>query len=231
MLKLIFIDIDNTLLDFDEYVKTTLKDGFSHFGLKQYEPPMYDTFKSINDKLWLQIESGKLTFERLKEIRFNLIFDELGIEFNGPTFETYFREQLNESAIPVSGAYNMLNELSKNYILCAASNGPYAQQIHRLELANMDKYFSFIFVSEKVGVSKPHPGFFDYAFNEINSKRLDKITPEECLIIGDSMTSDIAGGRNYGMKTCLYRRDTSKHIDSNMVDYIIDSLDEITANL
>ena len=53
-------------------------------------------------------------------------------------------------------------------MLCAASNGPYAQQLHRLEIADMRKYFSYIFVSEKVGVSKPATGFFDYAFREVN---------------------------------------------------------------
>ena len=30
--------------------------------------------------------------------------------------------------------------------------------------------------------------------------------PADCVIIGDSLTSDMAGGRQYGMKTCYYRR-------------------------
>lgn len=43
-MKAVFIDIDNTLLSFSEYVKQTMKSGFTHFGLKQYEPYMYDIF-------------------------------------------------------------------------------------------------------------------------------------------------------------------------------------------
>ena len=65
-IKVIFIDIDNTLLDFDEYVKETMKNGFKHFSLKEYQPYMYDIFTQENNKLWLQIEKGELTFQELE---------------------------------------------------------------------------------------------------------------------------------------------------------------------
>lgn len=206
MIKLIFVDIDNTLLDFDAYVRNTLKIGLKKFGLRPYEPWMYDVFTRVNQKLWWRIEEGTLTFEHLHDIRFNMVFEEIGIDFDGITFENYFRYELNNSAIPVEGAYEMLEELSRDYILCTASNGPYNQQVHRMEISHMDKYFDYQFVSEKNGASKPAKEFFDYAFNEINSDRNDRIKPQECLIIGDSETSDMAGGINYGMKTAYYMR-------------------------
>ena len=55
-MKLILIDIDNTLLDFDAYIRQTMEEGFAHFGLRPYEPWMYDVFHRENNKLWRQIE-------------------------------------------------------------------------------------------------------------------------------------------------------------------------------
>lgn len=99
-MKAIFIDIDNTLLDFDAYVRESMRAGFARFGLRPYEPWMYDIFVRENDKLWQAIERSELTFARLQEIRWNTVFRALGIEADGIAFERYFREALHESAIP-----------------------------------------------------------------------------------------------------------------------------------
>ena len=74
-MKLIFFDIDNTILDFDEYVRQSMRDGFNKFNLKEYEPWMYDVFTTENNKLWKKIEEQRLDFEELKTIRWNIILD------------------------------------------------------------------------------------------------------------------------------------------------------------
>ena len=226
-MKAIFLDIDNTLLSFDEYVKHSMEEGFAHFGLKKYEPGMYETFTKVNNTLWQRIESGTLSFSELEKIRWNQVFQALDIAFDGVVFEKYFRKSLYESAIPEEGAYELLNDLQRKYILCAASNGPYDQQVHRLEIADMKKYFDYIFVSEKLGASKPSPMFFDRAFEEMNKDRKTIIMPEECMILGDSVTSDIEGGLRYGMKTCLYRRNKKISVPENVI--VVDTLREFVA--
>ena len=70
----------------------------------------------------------------------------------------------------------------------------------------MKPYFDYFFISERAGAAKPSREFFDYAFHELNGNRPNPILPQETLIIGDSLSSDIAGGLQYGMKTCYYRR-------------------------
>ena len=87
-----------------------------------------------------------------------------------------------------------------------ASNGPGEQQVHRLEIAGMKKYFDYIFVSERIGASKPSKVFFERAFVELNAGRKEIILPEDTVMIGDSLTSDIAGGQAFGMEVCLFRR-------------------------
>ena len=167
-MKAIFIDIDNTLLDFDAYVRTTMEQGFAHFGLPAYRPEMYHTFTAENNKLWRQIEEGTLTFAELQKIRWNNVFAALGIHFDGPAFEHYFRAALHESAIPVPGAMELLQSLSGRALLCVASNGPYEQQLHRLEIGGMKQYFDYFFISEHAGAAKPAPAFFDYALSLIH---------------------------------------------------------------
>ena len=229
-MKLIFIDIDNTLLDFDAYVKQTLEKGFERFNLIKYTPEVYTTFTHENNKLWHRIEDGSLTFQELEKIRFNIIFKALGITFDGPVFEKYFRSQLYDCAIPVEGSLELLRRLSKDYILAAASNGPYDQQLHRLDISGMKEFFPYIFISEKAGASKPDKAFFDYAFDVINQNADSSIDPAECLIIGDSLTSDMEGGRRYGMKTCFYMR-KPMDLSDHKLDAIVTSLDEISADL
>ena len=140
--------------------------------------------------------------------------DEVVLDFegfvDGIAFERYFREALHESAIPVPGAHELLEQLHGRFLLCAASNGPYAQQVHRLELSDMRKYFDYLFISEKIGVSKPSRAFYDAAFAELNAGRAEPIRPCETLMLGDSPTSDMAGGLQYGMRTCFFRRHPDK---------------------
>ena len=229
-MKAIFIDIDNTLLDFDAYVRTTMEQGFAHFGLPAYRPEMYHTFTAENNKLWRQIEEGTLTFAELQKIRWNNVFTALGIHFDGPAFEHYFRAALHESAIPVPGAMELLQSFSGRALLCVASNGPYEQQLHRLEIGGMRPYFDYFFISEHAGAAKPAPAFFDYAFRELNENRSVPILPQETLIIGDSLSSDIAGGLQYGMKTCYYRRPGAPAAPAG-VDYTVTALSRIPALL
>ena len=157
-MQMIFIDIDNTLLDFDAYIRQTMREGFAHFGLKPYEPYMEAVFHRENGKLWRQIEQGTLTFRELEEIRWNNVFRALNIDFDGQVFEKYFRAALYDSAIPVDGAIELLEALHGKYPLAVASNGPYDQQLHRLELAGMKRYFDWFFISERLGASKPEIG-------------------------------------------------------------------------
>ena len=81
LLKVVLIDIDNTLLSFTGYVKEAMREGFSFFGLKPYTEDMFPVFERINNSLWRQIEQGTLSFEELEKCRWNLIFKELGQRF------------------------------------------------------------------------------------------------------------------------------------------------------
>ena len=65
--------------------------------------------------------------------------------------------------------------------------------------ANIAKYFQGIYLSEEVGHVKPERIFFDACFAEISD-----FDPSAAIIMGDSLTSDIQGGINAGIRTCWF---------------------------
>lgn len=223
-IKAIFLDIDNTLLDFDECVRRAMVEGFAKFGLKPYEDWMYPIFVKINNKVWEQLENKELTFEELLHTRWQQVFDAIGIDFDGYTFEKYFVDYIYHSAIPVAGAEEILQYLQGKYILCAASNGPYRQQCNRLTKANMLEYFDHIFISERLAAVKPTVAFAEKALAEMQ-KVGHNFAFEEIMVIGDSLSSDIALGKNCGMQTCLFNREGRIH--EAQVDYEVTSLEAL----
>ena len=101
-MKLVLIDIDNTLLDFDAYIRRTMEEGFAYFGLRPYEPWMYDVFHRENNKLWRRIEEGTLTFPELEKIRWNNVFAALDMDFDGldAPMRSEMKNQSKKSFIP-----------------------------------------------------------------------------------------------------------------------------------
>lgn len=227
MIKVVFIDIDNTLLSFTGYVREAMREGFSFYGLKPYTEAMFPVFEKINNSLWRQLEQGTLTFEELIKCRWDLIFKELEIDFDGIIFEEYFQKRLFNSAVPEDGAEDLLKYLSRKYTLCAASNGPYEQQMNRLRVGKMRDYFSYCFISSQIGAQKPSRQFFDHCFRILREAEFPGLIPEEVIIIGDSISSDISGGINYGMQTCLYQKNMIYERSDCEANHVVSSLSEI----
>lgn len=227
MIKIVIFDVDDTLLSFSGYVKEAMKKGFALYGLREYEDYMYDVFKRINDGFWKRIEQGTLMFEELRDIRWNTIFKELDIDFDGKMFEDFFRKELFSSAILEPGVMELLDYLKTRYVLCVASNGPYEQQINRLKVSGLYEYFEGCYISSMVGAQKPEAQFFEYCFKDLASKGYSDIAPGEVMIIGDSMSADIGGGKCYGLQTCLYSKNGRTKEDAPEADYIVNKLTDI----
>ena len=110
--------------------------------------------------------------------------------------------------------------LKPKYTLCAASNAPYDLQMSRLNLSGLIKYFDYIFISEKIGHQKPTKQFFDFCFNAIGNPQKQQV-----IIIGDSPIADMAGGKNYGIKTCWFDKfGTDKKVNA---DFYITKLEQL----
>jgi len=198
MFNTVFLDIDNTLLDFDKCAKDSIKKACEYFSLG-YSEKLFREFIKTNDMLWSMIEKRTLNKDELHKIRFDLVFKDAEINFDGQTFEKKFREFLRESHEKVDGADELLSYLVEKYRIYAVSNAAHKEQATRLKKAGLDKYFSGVFVSDEVGAQKPNKDFFDECF-----KRIPNAKPNETAIIGDSLTADISGGKEYGLFTIWF---------------------------
>ncbi len=225
MVKYLLIDIDDTLLDFDKNASIAVKMAFEKVGLT-YKEEYGPWFLKINDGLWRMIENKELTRKGLHERRFKDVLREFGLVGDGELIEKLFREYLFSLAIPVEGALDMLKYLSEKYVLCAASNAIYLQQINRLEMAGMYGYFHKLFVSEKIGYNKPSKEFFDVCFLE-----LDGATVENTVMIGDSLNADIKGACDYGLRAIWFNKKKQKEPQDKKYFAMIERLDEISKYL
>lgn len=213
------VDVDNTLLDFKLCSFHSMRSACEDFSI-HFEKSMFDAFYRINTGLWHEIEKGDLTVEKLFEIRWNVIFKELGVKgVDGVEFEKDFHKYLNVSAVKVEGADDALDYLSKKYEVCVASNAPARQQQERMRRAGLDKYISRYFISEELKASKPDKEFFDKAFSTLN------ISPNEAVMLGDSPTADVAGAKAYGLKTVFFDAENAGNIAG--ADFVIKKLVEI----
>lgn len=226
MIRAVLLDIDNTLLSFDGYVSEALREGLPLFGISEYRDGMEQIFHEVNNRLWHQLELGELNYEQLYGQRFNRIFEAMGVTGDGPAFEKYFKNKLRESAVVIDGAREMVEYLSSRYILCAASNGPFDQQKNRLKVCGLLPMFRYLFISEDIGASKPDSAFFERSMERLNADGLN-ITPDECVMIGDSLTSDMTGGIAFGMHTIFFDLKNKGTTDGMPVDHMVSQLSDV----
>ena len=193
---IILMDIDNTLLDFDAGTRDSLAALLAAFGL-ELTTERENRFHQINNRFWTAYEHGEIPKSAIFERRFAEFLGELGIETDPLEANEQFAKGLRESAVLMPGCMELLDALKGRCRLFAVTNGVVTTQTPRLEKAGFGAYFERIFISEAMGCKKPEKAFFDKCFDVIGP--VDK---DRCIILGDSLTSDMQGGRNAGITTC-----------------------------
>lgn len=220
MIKTVFLDVDNTLIDFNASAYESMKQAFRYFGLP-YDSNTFPTFLRINNQLWQLIEEGKLSKEEHSKIRWNTILKELRIEFDGIVLEEKFVEGLNNIAIEMEGATELVSYLTQKYTVCLTSNAPYNQQMNRLKLCGLDMYPNAIYISEKIGYRKPNKAFFEFCLQD------QKVKANETIVIGDSLHADIFGAKSCDIKTIWLNPEHNLPTLEIKPDFTVESLFDI----
>ena len=220
MIKAVILDVDNTLLDFNLSAELAIKDGFSELEL-HFSDRVMPEFLRLNEILWHKIEKKEMTREDLHAVRWKTIFSALGINADGLKMEQLFLKYLKEHAIPVDGAVDLVKYLAKKYRLFTASNAPYLQQVNRLTISGIMPYIEKIMSFESQGIYKPQKEFFAQCLTEILPAKQDEI-----VLIGDSLTADMRGGRDIGVTTVWFNP-TGKTAPDGLCDFTVKSLSEI----
>lgn len=220
-IKVVLIDVDDTLLDFRLCSQADIRHCLGLYGIP-YSDHLFETFEKRNNRYWQDIEAGLLTVERLREIRWVNIFKELGIDADGLSFEKDFIKHLKDFAIPVEGAVELMQYLHSKYRVFIVSNATHEQQNKRLADAGLDGYADAFFTSLDIGYVKPTKEYFDACF-----ALLPDVKPSETIIIGDSLTADIKGASDYGIHTCWFNKYHKKAPEGLSIDLTVEHLRDI----
>ncbi len=196
MIEFLFLDLDDTILDFKKAEGIAIRKTMAEFGADPTEENAA-RYSAVNDLHWKALERGELTREQVLTGRFRMFFGELGIEVDAEKVARTYEKHLSTGHWFLPGAEEAVKEkLFGKYRLFLASNGTAVVQQGRMTSADLYPYFEQAFVSQELGHNKPSKAYFEAAF-----ARIPGFDKSKCLMVGDSLTSDILGGKNAGLRT------------------------------
>lgn len=224
MIKYLLWDIDATLLNFKKAEYFAMREGFREFNIAIDESEIKN-YNLINDKYWKRLEKGEITRETVLHGRFREFFDGLNIEYNDKLiydFNKFYQVALGNNIFFNDNAKETLKALEKTYKQYAITNGSIVAQKGKLKKSGLDKIFDGVFISEEMGIDKPNKEFFDIVFENIGST-----DTREYLLVGDSLTSDILGANNAGIKNIWYNPEKKEKNLDVIVNFTIYDLREV----
>ena len=224
MIEFLFLDLDDTILDFHKAERIAISKTIREFGVEPAEE-ILQLYHGINKWHWEQLELGKLTRAEVLVNRFGMLFEKLGVEVDAAACAKVYEQNLSTGHWFLPGAEEAVDRLHKKYRLFLASNGTAVVQKGRMTSANLSRFFEKTFVSQEIGYNKPSKAYFDACFAQIPD-----FDPEKAVMVGDSLSSDIKGGINAGIKTVWVN---PEHKTSGDVkpDYEIEALSQLEALL
>ena len=196
-------DLDQTLLDFHATERKALGMVLRGNGLS-FSEEIYQAFKACNKSLWLELEKGALTRTELFTKRFLYVFSLCGEETGGLDplqVNDEFIRTMSVNGVEIPGAAAFLEKLKAGIPdgrIYIASNGATINAKGRIASTGLDRYIDDLFISEDMGVTKPDAAFFDLCLKRIGEPA------SSCIMIGDSLSSDMLGARNAGLDSVWF---------------------------
>ena len=217
---IVLLDADETVYDFLLAEKTAVSRTFAAFGVEPTDD-VVSLYSACNLWCWKALERGERAREDLKTRRFAMLFEKLDIEpVDFTAVNDMYLDNLSQCGFMLPGATAFVKKLHEEYDvrIYLATNGLTIPQTGRYIRSGINKYVDGIYISEQIGASKPDKAYFDYIFADLGVTDKSRV-----IILGDSLTSDMQGGRNAGITTCRYLRgsepDGNPLCDYEITDY------------
>lgn len=221
--KTIFWDLDQTLLNFDRSMDHAIRVVFRQFGLNISEE-IIARYDVINRSYWNRLELGEISKEEVAIGRFRTLFEEFDIRHIVlEEFNAVYQAELGKVYFYMDGSKELVTRLrEEGYRQYVVTNGINSTQANKMKLSGLDQIMDGVFVSELMGYPKPRKEFFDACF-----AALPGVERSECILVGDSLTSDMRGANNAGIVACWFNPDGKKKDIDVRTDYEIRHLDEL----
>ena len=221
----VFLDLDNTILDFSGAERRALSQALTEGGVTPTDK-ILRRYSEINLACWEELEKGNWTRAQVLLRRYERLIEEFSLCLDAQQLQRRYEQLLHTQHDILPGAGKLLRELYPHYALYLASNGTETVQRSRIAGAGIGGFFQDIFISECMGAVKPQREFFEACF-----ARIPGFAPSRALMVGDSLSSDIQGGINAGIRTCWFNPAGKAAHGDIRADYEIRALSELPAIL
>ncbi|MFZ2059769.1 MAG: HAD family hydrolase [Candidatus Binatus sp.] len=125
-----------------------------------------------------------------------------------------------ETSAGLAHSREVVGPLKSRFKLGVVSNF-YGNLDRVLQEAKLDRFFTAIVDSSRLGIFKPDAGIFEAALKKI------QCAPESVAMIGDSIGKDCAPARKLGMRAVWLCSEPREGEDSGAADVTIRSIDEV----
>lgn len=218
-------DADDTIFDFAK------AEGFAFYeAMRAHDLPSgarwLRRYSEINKAMWKMLERGEITQPVLRIKRFEQLLVEMGEARDASALSCAYSDALGRCAATVDGAEQAVRRWSERVPVVIVTNGIAAVQRGRMARSPIRAYISGMVISEEIGAAKPDPRVIQAAL--MAAKCADKA---QALMLGDSLSSDIAGAVNAGVDSCWYNPHREENRSAVRPTYEIRSLEEVDALL
>ena len=219
-------DADNTIFDFTKAEENAFAIACAHAGIDGAER-LLPVYADINSAMWKLLELGGITQSVLRVRRFELFLTAIGrTDIDARDMGDTFADALGRQSVPLPGAVEAVARWSRMLPVVIVTNGISKVQHGRMEGSEVRHFISGMVISEEVGAAKPDPRMLELAMEKagVTDRR-------RALMLGDSLSSDIAAAANAGVDACWFNPRGAKNAKGLPVRYEIRSLDEVDAIL
>ena len=225
-MKAILFDLDRTLLDVDPVYKKCYAQ-MNHLLTEQTGLNLSD--EEFNKRFHNAQKRTRLDSQSWSRILFlQYLVEDLEIPFSSKLvldLWDIFIECIQTNLKASSDIIDFLTEIKKIGLKIAiVSNGTVIFRLIKISNSGLDPYIDAIVSREEVGVSKPHSYIFYYAMRKLG------VSPNECIMVGNSISQDILGAKRLGIRSVLFTRfkDESALLDKSEYKFV--SPDLVTNN-
>lgn len=219
--SILLFDADNTLFNFDAGNRRAFSEVCRICHLPDTDE-LFHAYEAVNAEIWSAFDRGECTKDFLVVERFRLFLERAGLQADPVQCNKIHLSTLATNTVLLPHALEVCRTLAQTHSLYIVTNAVAAVQKARLAASDLRPYITDAFISEDAGASKPSVAYFDYVFS-----RIPGITRENCLLIGDSPSSDLQGANNYGIPCCWYNPRGLAQPDGMRIDYEIRDLPEL----
>jgi len=197
----ILFDLDHTLFDFEASKVAAFAQVMAVEGHENHDE-LRSILSSVERPLWQQLEAGELRIDDLNRLRFAKLNETADLGADVDRMAANYLDGLGRSGGLLPGAREVLTDLDRHCTLGLITNGYGAVQRPRMVNFGIGHFFDAVVISGELGISKPDPRFFDEALYQLGHPDRSDV-----LVVGDSLTSDIAGANASGIDSCWFNPD------------------------